>query len=155
VKIWGRPVTMCLPCFTEVFVEEELPRKKEEVLYTVWDGKARQYIKVPKSMVCNFVLSYDRFFPFPSCCLASISEGSVASPPILWSHIHFETREINNKQPRQHRVIVIQYSLCYERHLEPRTSQNYHQVVRSLHQHHTAQLMHHGRCRTELPTSNW
>ncbi|KAK0121783.1 hypothetical protein ONS95_010066 [Cadophora gregata] len=42
---------MCLPCFTEVFVEEELPKKKEEVLYTVWDAKARTYVKVPKSMI--------------------------------------------------------------------------------------------------------
>ena len=110
---------MCLPCFTEVFVEEELPKKKEEVLYTVWDGKTRQYIKVPKSMVCNFALSYDHLFPFPSVCLAAISEGSVASLPILWSHIHFETREINNKQPRQHRVILKQSSLRYKQNLEP------------------------------------
>lgn len=47
---------MCLPCFTEVFVEEET-KKKEEILYTVWDSKTRTYVKVPKAMVGQFEVS--------------------------------------------------------------------------------------------------
>ncbi|CAL3968682.1 unnamed protein product [Diplocarpon coronariae] len=42
---------MCLPCFTEVFVEEEIVKKKEQKVFTAWDVTTKTYVKIPKSMV--------------------------------------------------------------------------------------------------------
>ncbi len=43
---------MCLPCFTEVFVEEEVvKRKQDQVMVTAYDVSTKTYVKIPKSMV--------------------------------------------------------------------------------------------------------